>query len=243
MTGVEMAVLEPEDPLAPLRAGPLADRVAEHIVGAIARRRLVSGQKLVEVELAEALGVSRVPIREATRILASQGIVVPTPRRGMRVANFDRAWGTQLHNARVAIERLAAHIVAQKLKTNGELLKLLLDRVADIEREVKYPRQGWFSINQADIAFHAAIFEIAESPLLSTLWSAIARHVLIMFAIETYRDTEFERIAAEHHTYVEALQSGNPVLLDKEIEDHVAGKQIFDREMQGQAESSAGQPD
>ncbi len=240
MTAAELPLLNTENPLAPLRAGLLADQVADHIVEAIARRRLVSGQKLIEVELADALGVSRVPVREATRILASQGIVVPTPRRGMRVANFDRAWGTQLHDARVAIERLAARIVAQKLKTNGELLKLLLERVAEIEREVRNPRQGWFSINQADIAFHAAIFEIAGSPLLSTLWSAIARHVLIMFAIETYRDTEFERIAAEHHTYVEALQSGNPDLLDKEIEDHVAGKQIFDREMQGQSESPAG---
>ena len=239
MPTIETPLSNTENPLAPLRAELLADQVADHIVAAIARRRLVSGQRLIETDLAEALGVSRVPIREATRILASQGIVVPTPRRGMRVANFDRAWGTQLHNARVAIERLAAHIVAEKLKTDGQALNLLFERVVRIDREVRYPRDGWFSINQADIAFHAAIFEIAGSPLLSTLWSAIARHVLIMFAIETYRDTEFERIAAEHHTYVEALQSGNPDLLDREIEDHVAGKQIFDTGMQGRSLGSA----
>ncbi len=243
MADTGMSLLSAENPLVPLRAGLLADQVADHIVEAIARRRLVSGQKLIEVELADALGVSRVPIREATRILASQGIVVPTPRRGMRVAKFDHAWGTQLHNARVAIEQLAARIVAEKLKADSQAIALLLKRVEQIEREVKNPQDGWFSVNQADIAFHAAVFEIAGSPLLSTLWSAIARHVLIMFAIETYRDTEFERIAAEHQTYVEALQSGNPVLLDKEIEDHVAGKQIFDTGMQSQPDSSARQPD
>lgn len=214
-------------PLSPLRERPLADRVADHIVEAIAHRSLVSGQKLVETELAEALDVSRVPIREATRILASQGIVLSTPRRGMRVANFDQAWGIQVHNARIAIERLAARLVAEKLDADPRLITSLKEQVEEIEREVRHPRDGWFSINRVDIAFHEAIFELAGSPMLSTLWSAIARHVLIMFAIETYRDDDFERIVTEHRRYVEVLQSGDRDLLDSVIESHVAGARIF----------------
>lgn len=218
--------------LAPLTTSLLADQVADRIIEAIARRKLAPGQKLIETELAAALGVSRVPVREATRILASQGIVIPTPRRGMRVARFDRAWAVQLHNARVAIERLAARLFVEKLKSDEQLIAPLLDRVVQIEREIQHPQKEWFAINRADIAFHAAVFEIAASPLLSTLWSAIARHVLILFAIETYRDTDFERIAGEHHAYIEALRFGDLELLDKEIEDHVAGARIFDRGMQ-----------
>eukprot|EP01036_Dinobryon_divergens_P010494 gene10494-14058_t len=57
----------------------------------------------IETELAAALQVSRVPIREAMRILESQGIIVATPRRGMRVATLDDAWARQLHQVRVAI--------------------------------------------------------------------------------------------------------------------------------------------
>ena len=214
-------------PVAPLRSESLADQVADYIVEAIAKRKLVSGEKLIETELAEVLGVSRVPIREATRILASQGIVVPTPRRGMRVASFDFAWGAQLHNVRVAVERLAARDVAEKLKTEPEHLDVLIERADAIEREAEHPREDPFLMNKADIAFHAAVFEIAASPLLSTLWSAIARHVLIMFAIESYRHPDYNRISIEHGAYLDALKSGDPDLLDEEIERHVAGVRTY----------------
>jgi DNA-binding GntR family transcriptional regulator len=220
------------EPLTPLATNVLADQIADRIVEAIALRRLASGERLVETDLAQALGVSRVPIREATRILASQGVVVPTPRRGMRVATFDRAWAVQLHDARVAIERLAAHTLAARLKSNPELVVHLRNAIERIEREVEYPRDGWLAINRADIAFHGTVFDLAGSPLLSTLWSAISRHVLIMFAIETYRDSEFRRVAAEHHTYLEAVLSGNKDIIDEEIERHVAGARIFGNRVQ-----------
>ncbi len=85
--------------LAPLSSATLADQVADRIVEAIAGRRLASEARLIETELAAALHVSRVPVREAIRILTSQGIVVANPRRGVRVATFDAAWARRLHDA------------------------------------------------------------------------------------------------------------------------------------------------
>jgi DNA-binding GntR family transcriptional regulator len=218
------------EPLAPLGAtATLADQVADRIVEAIAARHLVSGQRLIETELADALQVSRVPVREAMRILASQGIIVPAPRRGMRVATFDAAWATQLHNARVAIERLCARIVADKLAVDGAPLCALEARVAEIDAATRRSEGSWLGINRADIAFHDTMFKIADSPLLTTLWTAISRHVLIMFSIETYRDTDFARVTAEHRAYIEALLSGSPARLDEEIDLHVAGLRTFAR--------------
>lgn len=215
------------EPLAPLATSSLPEQVADRIVEAIARQRIQSGERLVETELADALGVSRVPIREATRILASQGIVQASPRRGMRVTDFDEKWAIQLHNVRVAIERLAARMVAERLHADPGLVQQLNERIADIERAAQHPTPGWLAINKADIAFHAKVFELAASPLLSTLWSAIARHVLIMYAIETYRDHDFQRVAAEHYAYRDALLSGSATMLDDEIERHVAGARIY----------------
>ncbi|MFY8154727.1 MAG: FCD domain-containing protein, partial [Hyphomicrobiales bacterium] len=71
------------------------------------------------------------------------------------------------------------------------------------------------------------IFEIAESALLWTLWNAIARHVLIIFSIETYRDADFDRVLAEHHVYVRTLLQGSRADIDTEIERHVAGLETF----------------
>ncbi len=213
-----------EAALSPLSPATLADQVADKIVEAIAARRLASQARLIETELAAALHVSRVPVREAIRILTSQGIVVASPRRGVRVATFDAGWAEQLHDARVAIERLGAHLAAAVVRRDPAALARLEACVIAIERS----RGNWLLVNRADIAFHAAMFDIAGSPLMFTLWNAISRHVLIMFSIETYRDVDFDRVIKEHRVYIDAMLHETPQGLDEEIDRHVAGLRTFD---------------
>lgn len=212
-----------ETSLLPLSSATLADQVADRIVGAIASRRLASGERLIETELASALHVSRVPIREAIRILTSQGIVVSNPRRGARVVTLDAAWARQLHDARVAIERLGARLAAEMIKKDHVSLARLEAGVGAIERS----RGNWLSVNRADIAFHSTVFDIAGSPLMLTLWHAISRHVLIMFSIETYRDVDFDRVVNDHRVYIDALRNESPAGIDEEIDRHAAGLRTF----------------
>ncbi len=215
--------------LVPLSGATLTDQVADRIVEGIAARTLLSGARLIETEMAVALGVSRVPVREAIRLLTSQGIVVANPRRGVWVADFDAAWARQLHDARVAIERLGAHIAAGIIRADPVARDRLEACVVGIERA----RGDWLSVNRADIAFHTAMFEIAASPLMLTLWHAISRHVLIMFSIETYRDVDFDRVVREHRVYIDTLMTGTPAEIDEEIDRHVAGLQTFSGAAQG----------
>lgn len=209
-----------------LTRGVLADQVADYIVECVARRELVSGERINEVKVANAIGVSRVPVREATRMLASQGIVVALPHRGMRVARFDSDWAEQLRNARIAIELLAAKTVSRKIRDDQKLARPLLEQIARLEREAENPRDGWLSLNRADIAFHATIFEIADSPLLSTLWAGIAHHVLILFAKETFRYASLDEIASHHQRYLDVLQEGDFDRLADELEMHIRGQNI-----------------
>jgi DNA-binding GntR family transcriptional regulator len=211
--------------LSPLTAPTLAEQVADSIVEAIASRRLASGERLIETELAEALTVSRVPVREAIRILTSQGIIVSYPRRGVRVAEFDAAWARQLHDARVAIERLGAHLAASAMRADNGMVARLQGCIDEIVRA----RGDRLATNRADIAFHTTLFEIAASPLMLTLWHAISRHVLILFSIETYRDIDFDRIVEEHRTYLDMLLHGTPAGIDEEVDQHVAGLKTFDQ--------------
>lgn len=210
--------------LSPLTSSTLSEQVADKLVEAIALRELQSEQRLIETELAAALQVSRVPIREAMRILESQGIIVASPRRGMRVATLDEAWARQLHAVRAAIERIAARLAATQIRADPQLAPRLERCIEAIAQS----RGNWLATNKADIGFHTTIFEIADSALLWTLWNAIARHILIIFSIETYRDPDFDRVTEEHRVYLKVLLTGSEDDIDAEVERHVAGLETFE---------------
>jgi DNA-binding GntR family transcriptional regulator len=211
--------------LSPLVSTTLADQVADRIVDAIIAREFVSGTRLIETELASALHVSRVPVREAIRILESQGLIVAAPQRGMQVGQFDATWAQQLHETRVAMEQVCARHVSSRLrkdKAAREKMEICLENIVTARSS-----GDWSIINVVDLAFHTALFDLAESPLLLTLWTAIARHVRIMFSIETYRDQDFERIVAEHQNYLSVLLKGSNAEIVNEIRSHVAGRKLF----------------
>jgi len=208
-------------PLMPLSGPTLVDQVADRIVEAIARGQLQSGQRIIEADIAADLQVSRVPVREALRILQSQGILRAVPRRGMHVIDFDDAWQVQLYEARVALERLVLRNASERLRREPGLIERI-DRV--IERMRAAIATGdQLALNRADIAFHRTLCEIAESPLLSTLWEAIARHVFIIFSKETYRHADLGLILEQHLRLRALLVDAGAGALEAEIESHVRG--------------------
>src|SRR5262249_20596397 len=89
------------------RAQSLAAMVAEFIVDGIASGAFQFGQRLVETDLARQLNVSRVPIREAIKMLEAQGILLVIPHRGAYIAEFDERKIERICQARAALENLA----------------------------------------------------------------------------------------------------------------------------------------
>jgi DNA-binding GntR family transcriptional regulator len=205
--------------MAPLSATTLADQIADRMIAGIAAQRLRSGQRLTEAELASELRVSRVPVREAMQALASQGILVPAPRRGLQVAPFDPPWAQQLCEVRLSLERLCARLVVQRRRHDPGCLAPLDAAIEALAIEAGRGERD--AVNRADIAFHAALYKIADSPLLTALWSGIARHVLILFSIETFDTAEFSYIVEEHRQYRRALLGDDLAAIDWEIEAHL----------------------
>src|ERR1700674_5424220 len=85
----------------------LVDQVADKLVLGIASGRLPPGDRLIETELAEDFGVSRIPLREALRILESNGLISAEPRRGRRVVDFGDVQVHHVCETRLVLERLA----------------------------------------------------------------------------------------------------------------------------------------
>ena len=94
---------------------PLRDVVFENLRGAIVEGRLKPGQRLMEVQLAEQLGVSRTPVREAIRKLELEGLVVMLPRKGAYVANMSLKDLIDVLEIRASLEGLAASLAAERI--------------------------------------------------------------------------------------------------------------------------------
>lgn len=174
----------------------LPDYIANTIAEAIAMRQLKSGDRIVELTLAERLGVSRVPIREALKVLHAQGILVGGAHRGYRVADIDENTTRQLLEVRLRLETILLRDAVENWR-NGKGSIAVLD-VPLHELMVAARLDDKLASVNADVKFHQAFCEAAGNDIALTLWRAIARHVLIIFSQEDFRDKDLDIVVAQH---------------------------------------------
>ncbi|MBQ2047709.1 MAG: GntR family transcriptional regulator, partial [Schwartzia sp.] len=128
-----------EQKLGPIRLDsyqPLREVVCETLRDAIRRGVLKPGERLMEIQLAEELGVSRTPVREAIRKLELEGYVIMMPRRGTYVANLSIRDINEVFEIRTSLESLSNGLAAERI-TNEELeqlQRLLVEIGNDIEK-------------------------------------------------------------------------------------------------------------
>jgi len=202
-----------------LRSPSLADQVADAIVDAIALGAVKSGQRLVETDLAKRLGVSRVPVREALKILETQGIIEATPHRGGRVVEFSESRIDQICEVRVALERIAAHGAAAAYRRNPAEIAQLDAVIARMEQAAD--RLNGAEVSKADLDFHREICRASGNAMAATLWEALARHVMIIFGHEIRDEGDAKRLGQRHQQLRDILLKGSPAELDTEIERHI----------------------
>jgi len=201
------------------RSPSLAEQAADAIVTGISSGVLKPGQRLVETELAGMLHMSRVPLREALKILEAQGIVESIPRRGTRIAHFNDDRVDQICKARIALEQLAMATSASRYKREPSLLDGLDRIIVSMERAAS--RLEWIDVSKADLSFHREICRVSENSIVLTLWETLARHVFIVFGHEI-RDERDAAIMGPHHRKIrDLLAAGNAHALNDEIERHI----------------------
>ena len=135
---------------------PLRDVVFNTLRQAILKGELKPGERLMEIALAEKLGVSRTPIREAMRKLEQEGLVVMIPRRGAQVANITEKDLNDVLEVRIALENVAIekdcelaeadvafHEIIYKASDNKRLIQVLNNMREQIYRyRVEYLKEG-----------------------------------------------------------------------------------------------------
>jgi DNA-binding GntR family transcriptional regulator len=220
LTVIEAAPAEPvPQTLSMAPASGLAERAAEAIVLGVASGALQPGQRLVEVELARLLQMSRVPLREALKILEAQGIVESAPHRGTHIATFDETRIDEICEARLALEKIAMRGAMAAYRRDPSLLTRLDKILGAMERAAMH--MEWIEISKSDLDFHREVCRASGNAIVQKLWDALARHVLIVFGKEIRSERDAKAIVPQHKRLRDMLAAGKVEALDEELDQHI----------------------
>jgi phosphonate utilization transcriptional regulator len=208
---------ETATPLALLRTSSLATVVQQEIERAILLGELAPDAKLNEAQLAEKLGVSRGPVREAFRMLEIAGLVRQEKNRGAFVRRIALEEALEIYTLRAMMEEsigrtLAAAITPLKLKA----LQSLLDAMA---RAVKTSDADAYHL--LNLEFHDTLVEFTGNRKLAAIYRQLINELSLFRRLNLADAKAMPLSAAEHDGIVKAIASGNPERAGRAMREHV----------------------
>lgn len=178
---------------------PLREIVFESMREAIISGVLKPGERLMEIQLADEMGVSRTPVREAIRKLELEGFVVMIPRKGAYVAGVTHKDVADVFEIRAALEGLAAGLAAERA-TNEEIEEM--ERVLLFnEGEPKTLEQ----IVESDTGFHALVYKASRNDRLVQILANLREQIQRFRATSLAVPGRIKNAIEEHRAIVEAL--------------------------------------
>lgn len=175
---------------------------------------------LDERQLAERLGVSRTPIREAIAMLEQQGFVKSVPRRGIIVLRKTKREVIEMIQAWAALEAMAARLIVTNASNEAiGGLRGLFNSFHDIHR----PEDNLSEYSTANIRFHQAIIELTGSLVLRDMTENILLHVRGIRQLTIGREDRASRSMKDHLAIIQALESRDADLAERLCRDHTLG--------------------
>lgn len=196
---------------------PLRDVVFQTLRAAILKGELKPGERLMELQLAAKLGVSRTPIREAIRMLEQEGLAVTIPRKGAEVAKMTEKDMEDVLQIRSSLEDLAIRLSCDKIST----LELQELRVAMEDFEEKTKSDQVVELAKADVKFHEILYKSSDNPKLIMLLNNL-REQMYRYRVEYLKDRAMHpRLIEEHRRMYEALKAKDKEQAAHYVEQHL----------------------
>ncbi|GAA2563870.1 GntR family transcriptional regulator [Pseudonocardia hydrocarbonoxydans] len=190
-----------------------SERAVDSVRELILRGEFAAGARLGEVELAERLGVSRTPVREALARLASEGLVEIVPNRGARVSSWTVAELEEVFDLRAALEpRLTALAVPNATPAD-------LDDLDDLARRmVRADLDDLVGLNRA---FHGRLVALADHPAMAGALAGAIHAPIVLRNFHAYDDASLRRSLAHHVEIVAAARAGDPAWAQAVMTAHI----------------------
>lgn len=198
----------------------LHEELVERLRNLVVEDVLKPGEKVPEKQLCDSLGVSRTPLREALKVLASEGFVVLQANRGARVASVTREELENTFPVLATLEQLAGELACQHMKSVE--IKQIERRHADMLKAYKSrDRQAYFKANQ-DI--HQALIRGARNDILENHHKLLAARVRRARFMANLSDERWAQAIYEHKAMMELLRARNADGLGKSMKLHMMNK-------------------
>lgn len=207
--------------LTPVSQRTLSDEAADRLRSAIRSGVLRPGVRLVERDLAERLGMSRIPIREAIQRLVEEGLVRKATHRGTFVYAPTRAEIEEICSLRVVLECFVAERAINYWRPEHEAE---LRQIVDAMRAVA-TQNDLQQVYELDYLFHSALWEIAKHSLLLEVVSGLRSRInrFLHEAIGALTTSQLDSHIASHDDLIEVLKSGDVLQAKAVFTSHVLG--------------------
>lgn len=204
----------------------LSEDIAESIKTAIIKGKFKPGEKISEGELAESMGISRTPLREAFRKLENEGFIEIIPRKGAIVTEIDVQETYHLYEIKSTLEGLAARLAGvnmqekdlEKLEKVNEELRELIDQ-NDLEAFYK-----------AHTKFHEGFVKLSGNRKLIQIISNLNDHFKRFGIVSLTLPGQYENAIKQHEEIIQAFRDGDDKLVEERVKNNVmtGGKVLID---------------
>ena len=180
---------------------PLRELVCENIRQAITDGIFSPGERLMEIQLADEMGVSRTPVREAIRKLELEGFVVMIPRRGTYVADISIKDINEVYEIRTSLDVLAAGLAAERI--NDEELETLQRLMVEIGQHIEDGNIE--QIVELDTAFHDVLYQASRNERLRNIINNLREQITVIRGRSMMYPGRILNTMDEHKELVESV--------------------------------------
>ena len=198
----------------------LHDTVVDHLRRFIVEGVLEPGKKLNERELCETLDISRTPLREALKVLASEGLVEISPNRGASVSKMSEAELRETFELMSGLEAFSGELACVRI-TAAEIAEIKALHYAMLACRAQNDLAGYYSRNQA---IHDKINEAARNSALRQTYVSVNRRLQALRFRSNFQTPKWDRAIHDHEEMLEALDARDGKRLAAILRHHLLEK-------------------
>ena len=200
---------------------PLRDVVFNTLRQAILRGEMEPGERLMEIQLAQKLGVSRTPIREAIRKLELEGLVIMIPRKGAEVAHITEKDMKDVLEVRSTLEELVVELAIKNV-TDEKIEEL---KCANKVFESAIESKDAVNIVEADVKFHDILYSMTNNARLIQIINNL-REQMYRYRLEYVKDARTHSIIiSEHNDIIKQIRDKNVPVAKTVIHQHISNQE------------------